>query len=139
MKLTGECYCGALRYEAGGRPLLKAQCHCRECQYLSGGGPNYFMLMPDEAFAYTRGTPKTFRRTDIPDAVTREFCEICGTHIITRRTDQTALVLKVGTLDDTERFDQPVMAIFACDRQSFHHVADDIPVYDRLPPRPGKD
>jgi len=39
MKLTGRCYCGALRYEAGGDPLFKGQCHCRECQYIAGGMP----------------------------------------------------------------------------------------------------
>ncbi|MGB6315476.1 MAG: GFA family protein, partial [Pseudolabrys sp.] len=80
MRLEGGCYCGAVRYVAEGEPVLRAQCHCRACQYFSGGAPNLFMLVPAEEFAYTKGAPKTYRRPDKADAVTREFCAVCGTH-----------------------------------------------------------
>ena len=65
MKLEGGCYCGAVRYVAEGEPTFKAQCHCRECQYISGGAPNMFMLMPADGFAYTKGAPKQFARSDL--------------------------------------------------------------------------
>ena len=80
MTTQGGCYCGATRYEAAGDPVMKAQCHCRECQYISGGGPNYFMMMPEDGFSWTQGTPATFTRTDIEGARTREYCPTCGTH-----------------------------------------------------------
>src|SRR5947207_13608161 len=91
MKLEGGCYCGALRYVAEGEPTLKAQCHCRECQYISGGAPNMFLLMPPEGFRYTKGAPKQFKRSDLDNAVTREFCAECGTHILTRRPGLNAV------------------------------------------------
>jgi hypothetical protein len=78
MRLDGGCYCGSVRYVAEGEPVLRAQCHCRACQYISGGAPNLFMLMPAEGFAYTKGAPKTHTRPDKADAVTREFCAVCG-------------------------------------------------------------
>src|SRR5215467_11908135 len=81
MRLEGGCYCGAVRYVAEGEPVLRAQCHCRACQHISGGAPNLFMLMPAEGFAYTKGAPKTYARPDKADAVTREFCAVCGTHM----------------------------------------------------------
>jgi hypothetical protein len=84
MKLEGGCYCGSVRYEADGEPMMKAQCHCRECQYISGGAPNMFVLMPAGGLRYTKGAPRQFTRSDLERPVTREFCAECGTHMVTR-------------------------------------------------------
>lgn len=135
MKLEGGCYCGALRYAAEGKAIMKAQCHCRECQYISGGAPNLFMLMPVEGFSFTKGTPKQFSRSDLEGAVTREFCAECGTHILTRRPGLNAIILKVGTLDDPAAFGGPRMAIYTVDRQPFHLIAEGLPAFERLPER----
>jgi hypothetical protein len=135
MKLEGGCYCGALRYVAEGTPMLKAQCHCRECQYISGGSPNMFVLMPSDGFSYVKGTPKQFKRSDLERAVTREFCAECGTHLITRRPDFPAVILKVGTLDEPSLFGAPKMAIYTMDKQAFHHIPDGMPSFERLPDR----
>jgi hypothetical protein len=135
MSLTGGCYCGALRYEAKGDPTFKAQCHCRECQYISGGGPNFFMILPAPGFTYTQGAPKQFSRSDLENPVTREFCETCGTHLVTRRPGLDAVILKVGTLDDPSQFEGPHMAIYTVDQQPFHVIADALPTAERLPKR----
>lgn len=133
--IAGGCYCGALRFEVTEKPVLKAQCHCRECQYFSGGGPNYFMLIPAAGFGWTAGEPQTFTRSDLPEPVTRSFCGTCGTHIMTKRLDQTELVLKVGVLEDPSVFDAPRIAIFTCDFQAFHHVPEGVPEFEKLPGR----
>jgi hypothetical protein len=135
MALTGGCYCGKVRYAADGEPMLKAQCHCRECQYITGGAPNMFMLMPPDGFCYTKGTPRTFSRSDIENAVTREFCGQCGTHLTTRRPGLPAVILKIGTLDDPSQYRGPKMAIYTVDQQAFHHIPDGLPSFERVPPR----
>ena len=135
MRLDGGCYCGAVRYVAEGEPVLRAQCHCRACQHVSGGAPNLFMLMPAEGFRYTKGAPRTYTRPDKADAVTREFCAECGTHILTRRPGLNAVVLKVGTLDDPGLFGSPQMAMYTIDKQPFHQVPDGLPAFERLPKR----
>jgi len=107
MKLEGGCYCGKVRYVAEGEAMFKAQCHCRECQYISGGGPNFFMLMPVKGFSYSKGQPKQFSRSDLENAVTREFCAECGTHLVTLRPGLPAVILKAGTLDDPALYGLP--------------------------------
>lgn len=133
MDWQGGCYCGGVRYRVTAAPVLRAQCHCRACTHVSGGGPNYFMLIPPEGFAYTAGTPSSYTRPDRPDAVTREFCPACGTHILTRRPGLRQLVLKAGTLDDPALYGGPAMAIFCAEKQPWQIVADGLPAFDGLP------
>ena len=134
MKLEGRCYCGALRYRAEGDVLLTGQCHCRECQYISGGHPNVVMGMPEAGFGYTKGTAKAFRRSDLENPVTREFCPECGTHILSRapRLPGTVLI-KVGTLDDPSAFTGPQVVIYTIDKQRFHHVPEGVRAFERTP------
>ncbi len=135
MTSVGGCYCGAVRYVAEREPMLKAQCHCRQCQYISGGAPNMFTLIPPAGFRYIKGTPKQFKRSDLENAVTREFCSEGGTHLVTRRPGLPAVILKVGTLDDPSRYGNPKMAIFTIDKQVSHHIPEGLPSFERLPPQ----
>jgi len=66
--------------------------------------------------------------------VTREFCLECGTHILAKSSALPgALIIKVGTLDDPSVYGSPQMAIFLIDKQSFHHVPEGIPTFERVP------
>ena len=134
MKVEGGCYCGAVRYAAEGEPIFRGQCHCRECQYISGGAPNIVMGMPEAGFAYTQGRPKSFRRSDLDAPVAREFCAECGTHLLSRSPALPgAVLLKVGTLDEPGVFGMPQMAIYTCDKQSFHVVPEGVRSFERTP------
>jgi hypothetical protein len=44
-----------------------------------------------------------------------------------------ALMLKVGTLDDPSVYGSPQMVIFTIDKQSFYHVPEGVPTFERLP------
>ena len=133
MELEGGCYCGAVRYKAEGEPLLRLNCHCRECQYISGGAENVVMGMPEAGFAYTKGSPKQFKRSDLENPVTREFCADCGTHLTSRAPGLPAALIKVGTLDDPSVFGAPQMAIYTVDKQSFHHIPEGLHTFERGP------
>ena len=134
MEVEGGCYCGAVRYRVEGEPVIKGQCHCRECQYITGGAPNLVMGVPDAGFSFLRGAGKPFQRRDLATPVTREFCAECGTHLLTRAPGMPGVVLiKVGTLDDPSVFGGPQLAIYTVEKQSFHHVPEGIPAFERFP------
>jgi hypothetical protein len=89
--------------------------------------------MPINGFAYTKGTPKTFTRSDLEKPVTREFCSECGTHIATRPPGFPAVIIKVGTLNNPGLFDGPELAIYTVDKQRFHSIPEGLPSFERLP------
>lgn len=134
MHIEGGCYCGSVRYSLDGEPIFRAQCHCRECQYMTGGAPNMVMGLPDADFRYTQGETRSFTRPDLDNAVTREFCPDCGTPLLTRSPAMPgAIILKAGTMDDPSLYEGPQMAIFCCDKQSFHTIPEGVPSFDKAP------
>lgn len=134
MTENGRCYCGSVRYEISVAPVLNAQCHCRECQYISGGSPNVCLGIPESGFRYTSGTPRSYRRADLPAPVTRYFCGECGTHLAAQAPAVPGIVIvKRGTLDNPAAFGNPQMAIFTCDAQPFHHVPENVQAFERVP------
>ena len=133
MKTKGRCYCGIIRYEIDKQAEASFQCHCRECQYITGGHPNTVMAFPKESFNYVSGKPRKFTRQDIDTAVTRHFCENCGTAIGTESPARPNLmIVKVGTMDNPSAF-IPQAAIFTCDAQPFHNLPRGIPQFKKRP------
>lgn len=134
MTITGGCYCKQVRYEADGDSIFKIQCHCRECQYISGGSANVSIGMPRAGFRYTKGQPKQFQREDLENGVVREFCGNCGTSLTSNPQGMPDLVIiKVGTMDHPEEFGAPEMAIYTCEKQSFHHIPEGITAFEKFP------
>ncbi|MDP3460400.1 MAG: GFA family protein [Hyphomonas sp.] len=134
MTITGGCYCGAVRYEADGDPIMKARCHCRECQYFTGGEGNDFIAMPVAGFRFTKGEPKSFTRPDLKGAATREFCPDCGTPLLTRSPAlPQAVILKVGSLDDPKLFEGPQVILQTADAHIFHLMPEGVPAFARFP------
>ena len=129
---SGGCYCGAVRYRATLDGPVAGQCHCRPCQHIAGGGPQYFHLVMPDSFEWVQGQPARYIKKTLEAPVTRFFCGTCGTHILTERSDQRALVLKVGTLDDPSSF-TPRVAICHDEAQPFHTVAAGVATFDGLP------
>ena len=132
MNLEGGCYCKQIRYESTGEIGMKIQCFCRECQYITGGDSLLGAGVPEDGFRITQGEPKPFKRTDIENGVTREFCPNCGTHVTTRAMPGM-VIIKIGTLDDPALFEGPQAAIYTCDAQPYHRIPSEIPNFEKLP------
>jgi hypothetical protein len=89
------------------------------------------MAVPADGFAYTTGLASGHARTDLEEAVTREFCPKCGTHVAIRVPSMPSMVMiRVGTMDDPSLFGMPDVALFLCDRQIYHVVPDGVACFE---------
>jgi hypothetical protein len=82
MKLTGNCFCGAVALEISGAPEAMGYCHCRSCRSWSGGPVNAFSLWKPEAVRITSGAENvaTFQKSPLSQ---RQYCAKCGGHLMT--------------------------------------------------------
>ncbi|HEY4253052.1 MAG TPA: GFA family protein [Roseomonas sp.] len=74
--LTGGCFCGHVRYEAGGTPFHPTICHCSMCRRVAGAPMVAWFSVPRAAYRVTAGTPTRFASSD---RAMRSFCPRCGT------------------------------------------------------------
>ena len=136
LTFTGGCYCGGVRYQCEGPPLMRGLCYCRTCQAISGGSGNLFMAIDAKSFQFTKGAPRSFNKNDRPGSPTRHFCETCGVHLTARsELAPTAVLIKVGTLDDPSVFEGPQLVTWTSEMQKFHLLPSDVPAYPGWPSR----
>lgn len=97
---TGGCQCDAVRFALYGEPVRIGVCHCRMCQKAAGAPFMALADIPLTAFAWTRGTPATFRSSSRAD---RDFCARCGTPLSYRKIDGDKIELMCGAFDEPAR------------------------------------
>lgn len=95
--MTGGCQCGAVRYRLLAKPTKASVCHCRMCQKASGNYFQAFTGVKRRQFQWTRGSPGTFRSSEL---VERDFCRDCGTPLTYRPADTDRISVTIGSLDD---------------------------------------
>jgi hypothetical protein len=95
----GACFCGAVRIEVTGKPNAMGYCHCRSCRSWSGGPVNAFTLWAPEAVTVTEGGQhiETYRKTDLSH---RQFCRLCGGHLMTRHPPLNMVDVFAATIPD---------------------------------------
>ncbi len=108
-KITGGCYCGAIRYESVEPPVEPGICHCRECQRWTGSAFLAAVAFTLTGFRYTKGSPKLNQSSLILE---RCFCPDCGSSLHSRylvnlgdnnlAENPDHVLVSVGTLDHPE-------------------------------------
>jgi hypothetical protein len=98
--LTGGCQCGAIRFALSASPTRVSICHCRMCQKATAAPFASFADIPNANFAWTRGTPTSFKSSSIAE---RDFCAACGTPLSYRKIDGDSIEIMTGAFDRPDR------------------------------------
>jgi hypothetical protein len=126
---TGNCLCGAIRYEARGVPTAVNHCHCAQCQRASGAAMATWASWPRGRVRMLEGSVADFESSP---GVKRSFCPRCGSTLFWRRvaTEREELDIAAGTLDQADRL-KPTDHIFVRSRQPWMPLCDGLPAYEK--------
>ena len=101
-KYTGQCACGACKFEFDTDPAFIANCHCNDCKRASGGEMATFFGIPASDFVLASGKPKPFHYVaESGKGLDRNFCPDCGSRLYTTNLESFpgTVFIMLGSLD----------------------------------------
>lgn len=129
--VTGRCFCGAVRFQVAGPPVLKRACWCRDCQYLAAGGASINAIFARAGLEVSGVLAAHDRVADSGARIRRSFCPTCGTQLF---AEDLALpdyvVVRAGALDDPE-LARPDSVIWTASAPSWACIDPDLPSFPR--------
>lgn len=106
MQVDGQCFCGAIRFEAEADPASCILCHCTDCQNLTGSAFRVIVRAPASSFRVLSGAARTYLK--IAESGTKRlhaFCGDCGSPVwAAAPIDPPIYSLRLGTLRQRAAF-----------------------------------
>lgn len=130
MSITGQCHCGAIRYDADGAYEHHALCHCTDCRRWSGAPVSGWIAFREDQVTIT-GTPAAYSSSEHG---VREFCAACGTGLFYRNAAVLPglIDIQTGTLDMPQDH-APAAQIMCKERLPWLDRIDALPAFASYP------
>jgi hypothetical protein len=136
MAFEGGCLCGSIRYAIDRKYLNALHCYCSMCRKAHGTAFSTHVGARRDQVRWLTGESLLTVYESSPGA-SRQFCVRCGTHLLVLgQAGPDIAGIPAGTLDG----DPPIHItghMYAEDRVSWYHIADDLPQYPQWPPGVG--
>ena len=131
MTHSGQCHCGAIRYQTAGAPKDVVRCHCVDCRRSSGAPMVAWAGFAESDLSVTQGAPKTVNSSG---AAMRSFCADCGTGLFYRNAELLPGIVEIqsATFDDPEAL-PPSVQIQTADRLGWMKHAHQLPAFEKFP------
>ncbi len=131
MTYSGQCMCGAVRYDLAGEPNVVTACHCSDCRRSAGAPMVTWAMYPETGLTLTKGQPRTINSSG---TAMRSFCADCGTGLFYRNEAILPGIVDVqsSTLDDPEAL-PPLVQIQTAERLHWMKQLHELPEFERFP------
>ena len=130
--LTGECYCGKVKYQINGDLIRMYCCHCRTCRKVTGASFSTTAVVDPDLFSIIEGEERIVEAEQGPHA--RRHCGDCHSWVFSVSDPFPAVMfLPCGTLNDVP-IREVDYHVFWSQRAPWINVNDGKPVYDEILP-----
>ena len=134
-KASGQCLCGAVRYEAEipEKSPYEGLCHCRDCQRYTGTAFASSLMVPRAGMKLNGELKFYAKETERGTVMERGFCPECGSNVLCRSDAwKDQYVLSAGTLDEPSVY-KPRVNIFTRSAHAHAFTAGDLPKFEGMP------
>ena len=134
MTITGQCRCGACRYEIATDRLQPVYaCHCHICQRASGSAFSVQALVAEDALSVSG--PIIVREITTENRVSvQRFCGECLARVYNTNSRRPGIaVIRAGTLDRSEDLECRAH-IFTAYKQAWVALPDTVPQWPEMAP-----
>ena len=131
MSITGECFCGGVRYEVRGALKDARSCHCSRCRKVFGGAASAYAEVEVGEFLWLAGQDQTTVYESAPGWGLC-FCRECGSTLCGVHNGEVHGVA-LGSING----DPGVTLqrhIFVGSKAPWDQIGGDTPQYDEGPP-----
>jgi hypothetical protein len=97
--ITGQCNCGAIRFEIRSQPSGVYVCHCSICRRSTGSNGIAVVVVANDDFHWTGGQEHIATWTKPDSAWETWFCKVCGSRV-PGRNDPARMFVPAGLLGD---------------------------------------
>ena len=131
MSYSGQCLCGAIRYQLSGEPTVVAICHCNDCRRHSDAPMVAWAMFAETSLTVTKEHPKTI---NLSGAAMRSFCADCRSGLFYRNSEVLPNIVDVqsSTLDNLDAL-PPTVQIQTAERLIWMKHVHKLPEFDRYP------
>ncbi len=95
-RLSGGCYCGAVRFDIPAESVGVIACHCKDCQKMHG---NYNVMLgaPRGEVRFEKDATLVWFASS--EKAKRGFCSACGSRLFKDNLGSERLMVSAGVLD----------------------------------------
>lgn len=119
--ITGQCYCGKIRFQASQPPKTVNYCHCSDCRRVTGAPVAAFAAFDEKSLSFSPDEGQKISKTS---GVVRTFCDACGSPITGRYDYLPNIVyIALGLLDQADNY-PPKLHSHEDNRLDWLHIDD---------------
>ncbi len=130
MKLTGECFCGEIKYEINGHLRDARSCHCSRCRKAFSAQASAYALVHPSEFEWVHGAE--FLTSYVgAQGFGLQFCKLCGSTLCGTYQNEIHGVT-LGCINEDPEIEIG-RHIFVGSKASWEVLPEGVPMFDTGP------